>query len=306
MSKQKTFVTKDKKWGYIFVAPWVIGFVCFILIPFVSSLYISFHKWDLFSAPVAVGFANYVEVFTGKTFYAALSNTVIFAVFSTIVSVVFGVVTAWVLAENKKIFLVLRTLLYLPCLVIGLAFSMMMAPVFGSGEFGLINQLFSLLHFKSQTWLALKGQAVWVMVAFTFWNIGSPMLVFIAGLKTIDKAYYEAAQIDGASAFMIFRKIALPLLTPMIIYQSIMGVIFGMQIFDIAIGLAQSGGSAAMMGMGINNSLATLVYYLYNVGFKEFNMGMASAIGWIIFVLTALISTALLFLNKKTKMFSVD
>jgi multiple sugar transport system permease protein len=306
MRIKQSFIQKDKKWGYIFIAPWVMGFVAFILIPFVSSLIMSFYKWDLFSEPIPVGLSNYSEVLTSKTFHIALSNTLIFATFSTFISVVFGVITAWVLAENKRINLTLRTLLYMPCLVIGLAFSMMMSPVFGTGEFGLINQLFSLLNLPQQTWLAIKGQAVFVMVAFTFWNIGSPMLVFIAGLKSIDKAYYEAAQIDGASNFMVFRKISLPLLTPMIIYQSIMGVIFGMQIFDIAIGLAQSGGSASIMGMGINNSLATLVYYLYNVGFKEYNMGLASAIGWVIFLLTGFISISILFLNKKTKMFSAD
>lgn len=297
--------------GWVFVMPWIIGFVLLTAIPLVVSFVISFHEWDMFSTPEFVAFKNYIALLTpstpeGETFYAALSNTLIYTFFTALINLVLGLGVAWALTKPGTLTTVMRTIIYLPCMLIGIAFSMMMGPIFGSSEFALINQLRALMGMQPQEWLFTHGQGVWVMVFMSFWGIGGAMIVFVAGIKNVDGSIAEAAQIDGASNLTIFLRIVIPMIKSVIIYQIIMGLIFGMQVFDIAVGLASVGGAGSSFGMGIDNSLATLVYYLYNKGFKDFEMGLASAIGWLIFLISAVFGGILYLFVRKTGYFEVD
>ena len=258
-----------------------------------------------------VGFDNYFEIlspstFEGATFYAALGNTILYTLFTALINLVLGLSVAWAISKPSHLNTVLKTVIYLPCMLIGIAFAMMMGPIFGSSEFSLINQLRAAAGFGPQEWLFTKGQGVWIMVLMSFWGIGGAMIVFLAGVKNIDRSIYEAAEIDGACNFTVFTRICIPCMKPVIIYQVIMGLIFGMQVFDIAVGLASIGGAGSSLGMGIDNSLATLVYYLYNKGFKDFQMGFASAIGWLIFLLTSMIGAGLYFFVRKTGYYEVE
>ena len=301
-----SFKTKEQnKWGYIFILPWIIGFFSFTFIPLFYSLFVSFTDWNMFEMNF-VGWQNYKEVLQSSTFHIALSNTLIYTFFTAIINIVVGLIIAWSLSGKSVFNTALRTIIYLPSLIIGLAFAMMMTPIFGGGDYTLINQLRSILGMEPQEWLTTRGQGVIVMILMSFWGIGGAMVVFIAGFKMIDPVLYDAAEIDGASRNKIFLKICIPVLIPVIIYQTIMSLIFGMQVFDIAIGLAQVGGAATSLGMGIDGSLATLVYYLYNTGFKDFEMGKASAIGWVIFLLTSIIGIFMLVFIKKTKYYTSD
>lgn len=297
--------------GWVFIAPWIFGFVFLTVIPMAISLYMSFHEWDMFSKPVFVGFENYAKllnpsVFEGATFYAALGNTLLYTVFTAAINLVLGLCVAWAISKPSRLNTALRTIIYLPCMLIGIAFAMMMGFIFDSNEFSLINQLRAACGQGAQEWLFTKGQGVWVMIITSFWGIGGAMIVFLAGVKNIDKSIYEAAEIDGASNFKVFIRICIPCMRSVIIYQIIMGLIFGMQVFDIAVGLASVGGAGSSLGMGIDNSLATLVYYLYNKGFKDFQMGFASAIGWLTFLLTSVIGAGLYFFVRKTGYYEVD
>lgn len=303
-TKKLNFSAQERV-GWLFVAPWIFGFVLLTVVPMAVSLYMSFHEWDMFSKPVFVGFDNYFEIlspstFEGATFYAALGNTILYTLFTALINLVLGLSVAWAISKPSHLNTVLKTVIYLPCMLIGIAFAMMMGPIFGSSEFSLINQLRAAAGFGPQEWLFTKGQGVWIMVLMSFWGIGGAMIVFLAGVKNIDRSIYEAAEIDGACNFTVFTRICIPCMKPVIIYQVIMGLIFGMQVFDIAVGLASIGGAGSSLGMGIDNSLATLVYYLYNKGFKDFQMGFASAIGWLIFLLTSMIGAGLYFFVRKT------
>ena len=309
--KREFSLLKRERIGWLFVAPWIAGFCLLTLLPLLVSLYMAFHDWNMFSPPEFVGLDNFKTLLDassieGASFYAALSNTLIYTVLTAAINLVVGLSVAWAVARASVLNTIMRTIIYLPCMVIGIAFSMMMGPIFGSSEFALVNQILHLLDLPPQEWLFTHGQGVWVMVLMSFWGIGGAMIVFVAGIKNIDSAVYDAASIDGAGNFTVFTRICIPMLLPIIIYQTIMSLIFGMQVFDIAVGLASIGGAGSSFGMGIDNSLATLVYYLYNKGFKDFEMGMASAIGWLIFLLTSVISAGLYVFVRKTGYFSLD
>lgn len=297
--------------GWLYIAPWIIGFVLFMAVPLLVSLYMSFHDWDMFSKPVFRGLENYRKLLSpstlyGQTFYAALGNTLLYTVCTAAINLVVGLSLAWVLSRSGIFTTTMRTIIYLPCMVIGIAFSLMMGPIFGSSDYALINQIRHAWGLESQEWLFTHGQGVWVMILMSFWGVGGAMIVFIAGIKNIDSTIYEAAKIDGATNLQVFLKICIPSLKPIIIYQSIMGLIYGMQVFDIAVGLASIGGAGSSFGMGIDNSLATLVYYLYNTGFKDFQMGMACAIGWLIFIITSVIGLGMCRFVRKTGYYEVD
>lgn len=301
----------EQAWGWLFISPWVLGFSVFTAVPLFFSLYLSFHRWDMFSDPVRVGWENFRQLLdpssgVGDTFYAALFNTVLYTALTAVINIVVGLAVAWAVARASKFNTVLRTLIYLPCMVIGIAFSMMMGPIFGSSDFALINQIRNAFGQPSQEWLFTRGQGVWVMVLMSFWGIGGAMIIFVAGIKNIDACVYDAAAIDGAGHLKTFIRICIPMLFPVLVYQTIMSLIFGMQVFDIAVGLSSIGGASGSFGMGLNNSLATLVFYLYNKGFKDFQMGMASAIGWLIFLLTSVLAAGLYGFVKKTGYYSAD
>ena len=300
-----------ERMGWVFVSPWIVGFLLLTLVPLLVSLYMAFHEWDMFSDPVFVGLDNFKKLLNtatieGQTFFAALSNTLIYTVCTAVINIVLGIAIAWAVARSGVLNTVMRSVIYLPCMVIGVAFSMMMGPIFGSSDYAFVNQILHAVGLPPQEWLFTHGQGVWVMVFMSFWGIGGAMIVFVAGIKTVDQSVYDAASIDGASNFKLLTKICVPMISPVIVYQTIMSLIFGMQVFDIAVGLSSAGGTGGSFGMGIDNSLATLVFYLYNKGFRDFEMGMASAIGWLIFLITSVVSVGLFAFVRKTGYFKMD
>ncbi len=301
----KKILQSENLKGYLFILPWLIGFFVFTIYPIVMSFTMSFFDWDLFGERTFIGFGNYVEIFSNEIFHICLSNTLLYAFFSTLISVLFGILTAYILLSASWLNLALRTIIYLPSLVIGIAFSMMMAPIFDASEFGLINQFFKLFGWETQTWLSEPGKAVWVLIFMSLWGLGGPMIIFTAAFKNIDNSVIEAAKIDGASRFMTLVKINLPIIFPIIVYQLFMSLIGGVQVFDLALGLATASGTATH-GMGNQNALGTLAYYLYRTGFggADAAMGKASAIGWIIFFITAVFSVFILIFIKKSKYYT--
>lgn len=311
-----TMVKKKKKknkqnLGWLFVSPWVFGFVTLTVIPLAVSFYLSFHDWNMFSDPVFVGLKNYQLLFDktsiyGDAFYASLSNTLIYVCFAACVNFFIGILVAWSIFKPSKHNTVLRTIIYMPTMVISFAFSMMMDPIFSSNEFALINQIRLAMGLDLQNWLATRGQGIWVLCMLCFWGVGGAMMTYVSGMKNIDKSVYEAAKIDGANNPQLLTRICLPLLSPMIVYQIIMTLVAGLQTFDSVMGLSTLCGGNGTSNMGSDNSLATLVFYLYNLGFKDFKMGMASALGWITFAITAVFGAALLIFVQKTGYYSID
>ena len=297
--------------GWLFVSPWVFGFVSLTVLPLLYSLYLSFHDWNMFSDPKFVGLKNFQLLFDktsiyGDAFYAALSNNLIYVCVAAVINFTVGITIAWSIFRPSKLNSTLRTIIYMPSMIISFALSMMMSPIFSSNEFSLINQIRKAMGLDLQNWLGTRGQGVWVLCILCFWGVGGAMMTYISGMKNIDKSVYEAAKLDGAANMRLLISICLPLLAPMIVYQVIMTFVGGLQAFDNVMGLSTICGGNGTANMGTNNSLATLVFYLYNLGFKDFKMGMASALGWITFAITGVFGIALLVFVQKTGYYSID
>ena len=297
--------------GWFFVSPWVFGFVSLTVLPLLYSLYLSFHDWNMFSTPKFVGLKNFQLLFDktsiyGDAFYAALSNNLIYVCFAAVINFTVGITIAWSIFRPSKLNSTLRTIIYMPSMIISFALSMMMSPIFSSNEFSLINQIRQAMGLDLQNWLGTRGQGVWVLCILCFWGVGGAMMTYISGMKNIDKSVYEAAKLDGAANMRLLISICLPLLAPMIVYQVIMTFVGGLQAFDNVMGLSTICGGNGTANMGTDNSLATLVFYLYNLGFKDFKMGMASALGWITFAITGVFGIALLIFVQKTGYYSID
>lgn len=294
---------REKIAGLLLVSPWIVGFLLFGLFPMGVSGYLTFVKWDFLRDPRWVGLSNFEEVFRNPIFYTALKNTLIITFGSSLIYLVFGVVIAAMLAKDYLGANVFRAIIFLPSLVIGTALAMMMGPVFGNGKYGLLNQVLNLIGMPYQSWLTEPGQAVWVIVAMSFWFLGSSVIIYLAGIKGIDPSYFEAAMIDGANGLQQFYKVTIPLLTPVLLFQSIMGIIGGLQVFDLALTLASEFKTG---GMGNENSLATLVFYLYTLAFRDYNMGSAAVVGWVIFIVSLLLSLVIFRLSKKFQLFGEE
>ena len=297
--------------GWLFVSPWVFGFVSLTVLPLLYSLYLSFHDWNMFSDPKFVGLKNFQLLFDktsiyGDAFYAALSNNLIYVCVAAVINFTVGITIAWSIFRPSKLNSTLRTIIYMPSMIISFALSMMMSPIFSSNEFSLINQIRKAMGLDLQNWLGTRGQGVWVLCILCFWGVGGAMMTYISGMKNIDKSVYEAAKLDGAANMRLLVSICLPLLAPMIVYQVIMTFVGGLQAFDNVMGLSTICGGNGTANMGTDNSLATLVFYLYNLGFKDFKMGMASALGWITFAITGVFGIALLVFVQKTGYYSID
>ena len=296
MRKKTTLMSKRESiTGLMFISPWLLGFLAFTAIPMLLSFALMFMRWDFLRAPAWVGLQNFVDALSKRSFLPALTNTLIFAGAATVLGMVLQVTIAAALSGRLPGRNAFRVIFYIPSLVIGTAFGLMMWPIFGNGRFGLLNSLLITLGLPEQRWLSEPGAAVWVMVFMSIWTIGGGMIIFLAGIKGIDRAYYEAAAIDGAGKTRQFFGITLPLLSPILLFQTVMSLVANMQVFDIAVALSMG----EMRAMGSRNSLATLVYYMYGLGFRDFYIGQAAVIGWLIFAISLVLCLAIFRLYKR-------
>ncbi|GAB6089820.1 sugar ABC transporter permease [Spirochaeta dissipatitropha] len=292
--------------GYLYILPWIIGFMLFQMFPMAHSLYISMTEWDILGDPVFVGLSNYRSLlFDDPVFIRALLNTLLFMFVGNGVGIVLAVFIAALLNEKVPGRGVIRTLFFLPNLVIPVAIGLMLSPIFGSERFGLINLFLGLFGIDPVYWLEDPVVTPWVVVITNFWFIGAAMIIFLAGISGQPKSYHEAAEIDGAGWWYRLFHITLPLLMPVIFFQLVMGTIYGLQIFDVPAALARMGGSAGALNMGRRNSLATLVYYLYTRGFRYWEMGAAAAIGWFLFLIGLVLTFIIILIMKRNQLKSV-
>lgn len=287
--------------GFVYILPWIIGFLCFQAFPIVYSLIISFTKWDILGDPENVGLANYIYLFSkDKVFFKAFTNTILYMFISNGLGIIIALFLAALLYEKIPGRGTFKVIFFLPNLVLPVAFGLMMRPVFGSEDFGLINQFIGIFGIKSVYWLEDAKVAIWVLIFSNLWFVGACMIIFLASISGQPPSLYEAAEIDGAGWWKKFFNITIPLLTPVIFFQVIMGLIGGLQIFDIPAALSAMGGNTTGI-MGRQNCLATLVYYLYIKAFRYWKMGSASAIGWILFLLGFILTFIIVTFMRRSK-----
>ncbi|WP_430104760.1 carbohydrate ABC transporter permease [Paenibacillus validus] len=276
-------------WGYVFIAPWLLGLFVLTIGPMSQSFYLSLTQYNLLELPSWVGFENYKEIFTDdKDFWTALRVTITYVVLSVPLKLFFALMVAMLLFKPIRGMSVYRAIFYLPSLVGGsVAISAIWRNLFGMD--GFINKFASFLGIQGIDWINTPETALYTLVMLAVWQFGSSMVIFLAGLKQIPKDLYESASVDGASKFLSFFSITLPMLTPIILFNLVMQIIGSFQMFTQAFIVTKGG--------PINS---TLVYalYLYQKAFAYFNMGYASALAWILLTIIALF-TALVFWSSK-------
>lgn len=273
--------------GYIFLAPWLIGFLTLTLIPMCASLYFSFCNYDMLTPAKFIGFSNYIKMFSDRKFLVALRVTFTYVGLSVPIQLCFALMLASVFKRDRKGIKLYRAIYYLPSLLGGsVAISILWKRLFVSD--GIVNKILGMLGIAtSKNWIASVDTALGTLIILAVWQFGSSMVIFLSSLKQIPDEYYEASSIDGAGKIRQFFRITLPLLTPMVFFNIVMTIINAFQAFTPAYII--SGGDGSPMN-------ATLFYtlYLYNKGFGELKMGYASALAWFLLVIIAAV-TGLLF-----------
>jgi multiple sugar transport system permease protein len=277
--------------GYLFLLPWFVGFLGLTIGPALTSLYLSFTNFDLLTQPDWVGAANYVRMVTDDPKFAkSMQVTFMFVVFSVPLKLAFALLVAIVLNKGVKALTFYRAIFYLPSLLGGsVAIAVLWRQIFARD--GLVNAFLATFGFQGPSWISTPQYSLWTLVILSVWQFGSPMIIFLAGLRQIPQDVYEAASLDGASSWRIFYKITLPLLTPVIFFNAIVQTIDAFKAFTPAFVI--SGGTG-----GPINSTLFYSLYLYQEAFGYFRMGYASALAWVLLAIIALF-TAFSFLTSK-------
>ena len=278
--------------GYLFLGPWLIGFIVFTLGPVLASMYLSFTRFDLLTAPRWIGIDNYVRMFTGDyRFWQALKVTFTYLLFEVPLKLAFALLIATLLDKAVRGGGFYRALFYIPSLLGGsVAIAVLWRQLFEGN--GTVNQiLHGLFGIQGPSWISNPNTAVYTLVILAIWQFGSPMIIFLAGLRQIPTDLYEAASMDGASKFRQFRRITLPLLAPVIFFNMVLQVIEGFKAFTPAFII--SGGTGGPVD-------STLFYtlFLYQEAFAYFRMGYAAALAWVLLLIIGGF-TALSFLTSK-------
>lgn len=277
--------------GYIFLMPWLIGFLALAVGPILSSLYLSFTQYDVTSAPQWVGLDNFAYMFgRDRRFWKALSVTFTFVAISVPLKLIFALAVAMLLDKGVRAIGWYRALFYLPSILGGsIAVAVLWRQLFESN--GVINTVLAFIGISGPNWLADPRYSLTTLVVLAIWQFGSPMLIFLAGLRAIPQELYEAAEIDAAGKFRKFFAITLPLLAPVIFFNLVLQMIDAFKSFNSAFII--SGGKGAPL-----DSLLFFTVYLYNEAFSYFRMGYASALAWILLIIIAAF-TAIAFWTSK-------
>lgn len=262
--------------GYLFISPWLIGFTVFGVVPFLVSIYLSFTRYDIVSAPVWVGSANYAKLLTGDPlFWKSLWLTFKYAVVALPIGLISGVSLALLLNLELKGMSVYRTIFYIPAIVPMVATTAIFMWILNP-QIGLLNGLLAKVGIVGPAWLLDTKWAFWSLVFMGMWGVGGSMIIYLAGLKDIPLSLYEAAIIDGANAWQRTRHVTLPMLTPVIFLNLIMGAIGSFQYFSESYIMTQG---------GPDDSTHFYALYLFNRAWRYLDMGYASAMAWILFVI---------------------
>ncbi|MDU4694618.1 MULTISPECIES: carbohydrate ABC transporter permease [Paenibacillus] len=267
--------------GYVFISPWLIGFLLLTLWPIAQSLYLSFTDYSLLEDPIWTGTSNYVNIFTNdSTFTKSLSVTFTFVLFSVPLKLLFSLLVAMALNQKLKGMNLYRTAIYFPSLIGGsIAVAALWRNMFGLD--GYINQVLAWFGIQGAGWITNPDTSLGTLILLNTWQFGSTMVIFLAGLKQIPQELYESAAVDGANKFRRFISITLPMLSPVMFFNLILGVIGSFQTFTSAF-IITKGGPV--------NSTYVYALFLYEKAFKHYQMGYASALAWILLAIVGLLT----------------
>lgn len=288
MQKRKLNLHSANTAGVIFSLPFIIGFLVFMLIPVLLSLYYSFCNYDILSEPIFVGMKNYLKILHDKVFWKTLKVTAMYAVISVPLKLAFALAVAMLFLKSTKASGIYRAIYYLPSILGGsVAVAVLWKRLFATE--GLINKLLGEFGIQPVAWLGDKNIAIWVLILLTVWQFGSSMLIFLASLKQIPLTLYEAAEIDGAGKWNRFWRITFPLITSTIFFNLVMQTIQGLLAFTQCYIITK--------GQPLNSTLLYMVY-MYQQSFEFYNTGYGAALAWVMMILVGIV-TGILFLTKK-------
>jgi len=271
---------KEEIAGYLFITPWIVGFLIFTAGAMAFSLGLVFFKTDLLTGFNFYGIKNITKMLSDPLYHKSLQVTSYYAFAVVPLSLVIGLVIALGLNQGLPGQSFWRTLYYLPSVTSGIAVAMLWMWIFHP-DAGLLNQALLMVGIEGPRWLYSEQWAVPAFIIMGAWGAGGNMLLYLAGLQGIPTHLYEAARIDGADSFRTFWAITIPMLSPTIFFNLIMGIIGSFQIFTQAL---------VMTAGGPNNATLTIMLYLYRKGFEQFQFGYASAIAWSLFVIVLLLT----------------
>lgn len=261
--------------GYLFIAPWLLGLVIFTVGPIIVSLYLSMTNYEVVRPPEFNGLANYRFLFKDRLFWQALRVTSTYVFISVPLGLVLSFAVAMLMNQKLRFLGLWRTIFYVPNLVPIIASSVLWLWLFNP-QFGLFNVLLQSIGIEGPNWLGHTQWALPSLILMSLWSVGGPMLIYLAGLQGIPTDLYEAADIDGAGAWTKFFAVTIPMMTPVIFFNLVLGMIAAFQTFAQAFVMTEGG-----------PRYATLFYvlYLYQNAFQFFRMGYAAALAWILFII---------------------
>ena len=284
--------------GYLFISPWILGMVLFALGPILASFGLAFTRWNLFTEPEYVGWANFQKLAHDPLFYKSVFNTIYYTVFAVPLGLVLALGLAMLVNHRLRGVNFFRTAFFLPNVVAGIAMLLLWKWLFDP-NFGLINLfldwtgLMAVLEWIGlgrPQWISSRTGAMPGMIFMSIWGLGGSMMIFLAGLQNIPRELIEAAELDGAGSWKRFRYVIVPLLTPTIFFLMMVGVIGSLQIFNQAYVMTQGGPAHATL---------FYVLYLFQTAFERFQMGYACAMALVLFIITLIVSLIQLAMGKK-------
>jgi len=279
---------RNLRWGLIFISPWLIGFLVFGVLPIVYTFYLSLTRYSGLRDAVFIGISNYTRLAADPLFWKASTVTLNYTLLAVPIGVVVAMLLAMAMNQKVREVTIYRAIFYLPSILPVFAISFVFV-VFLNPGYGLVNWLLSSVGLPSPNWLGDPHYTVLALVLIAQLGAGQWALVFLAGLRGIPTELYESAEIDGAGAFRKFLSITLPLMTPVILYDIIIGLSFGLPVFTSAFILTGGGTRGAA---GPDNSLLTYVYFIYKQAFQFGQMGYAAALSVVLFVVSLLLAGA--------------
>ena len=288
LPKLGTLERRNLRWGLLFISPWLIGFILLSIFPIVYTFYLSLTRYSGLREPTFIGLQNYSRMAADPLFWKSAYNTLYYTLLAVPVGVVMAMILA--IAMNRKVreVAVYRAIFYLPSILPVFAISFIFVVLLNPG-YGLVNFVLSSFGLPSPNWLGDPAFAKIALVMIAQLGAGQWALVFLAGLRGIPAELYESAEIDGATGWRKFFHITLPLMTPIILYDIIIGLSFGLQVFTSAFILT---GGATRGGAGPDDSLMMYVFYLYKQAFQYGSMGYAAALSVVLFIVSLLLAGA--------------
>jgi len=282
--------------GLAYLSPYIIGLLVFTMIPFLASLYLSFTDYSLINSPSWVGLENFREMMSDRTFQRSLNVTLVYVLITVPLKLAFALFIAVILNYRLRAIGFFRTAYYVPSILGGsIAIAVLWRYIFADA--GLINLVLTTIGLEPVNWFGDPINALFTITLLRTWQFGSAMVIFLAALQSIDKSLYEAAAIEGANKWQNFWHITMPLITPVIFFNLIMQMVQAFQEFN---------GPYVITGGGPLRSTYLLPLYIYDEAFKNFNMGYASALAWVLFVIIMVLTLVAFWSSKKWVYYAGD